>query len=133
MATWFQCMHRTKGIADLQPVSLPKARKVLTILEESSLRVITTFQSIFPKECSSTKNQNQGKPNQSQGTHLQLPTISVKGLREAGKILLRKSLVIKSLTRDSGSSSHLSLMPIKHSQQEVPYMCANTTLLKGTQ
>lgn len=99
MATWFQCMHRTKGIADLQSVSLPKARKALTILEESSFRVITTFQSVFPKEHSNTKNQNQGKPNQSQGTHLQLPIISVKGLREAGKKLLRKkSLVIKSLT-----------------------------------
>lgn len=52
----------------------------------------------------------------------------------AGKKLLRKkSLVIKSLICDSGSSSHLSLMPIKQSQQEVPYISVNTMMLKGTQ
>lgn len=48
------------------------------------------------------------------------------------KVLRKKGLLIKSLTWDSGYSSHLSLMPKTHSQQEVPYIFVNTVLLKGT-
>lgn len=89
---------------------------------------MSDFKAFFQKmkEYSSTKNQS------SQLTFSSLFLLSNVYKWQEKKLLRKKSLVIKSLICDSGSS-HLNLMPIKQSQQEVPYISVNTMMLKGTQ